>query len=112
VFKLVNKLPKDIPMSEYLKEKAVGGWFVVKLFGEDFYFPVTADLKPLIQKNPVLMDNVLRDITMAMSLQVRDSVGADIKKALSTQIEEGFGKLFLPSLSQTVDKMLEERTNG
>ena len=117
-----TKLPKNVPISEYIKDRAKG-FVVITLFGIPYYIPITKDTKKLFNikkiKNTFIFNNYkaehrfeqfIRDIINVVYLQVRDTVGEEIQSKLSAQMQDGFntmfGKIINKKINQEFQKLL------
>jgi len=111
----IIRLPKDVPLSDYLKEKAEG-YMKVRLQGLLYYIPITKETKKLFKikrkgkqfvfesfKKEQRFKRFIRDIIDSVYLQIRDTIGSEIHSELRTQIERGFGNIF--------DKILDKQIN-
>ena len=112
----VRKLPKDVPISNHIKERAEG-YMKVSLFGILYYIPITKEVKKLFKikrrgkefifdsyKKEQRFKKFVRDIITSVYLQIRDTVGSEIHSQLRTQIEDGFGKMF----ANLIDKKINQ----
>ena len=111
----IIKLPKDVPLSNDIKERAEG-YMKISLFGIPYYIPITKEVKKLFKikrsgkyfvfesyKKEQRFRKFVRDIVNSIYLQVRDTIGSEIHYKLRTQIEDGFGNMF--------SKILEKKIN-
>lgn len=111
-----NKLPKDIPMSQHLKEKALG-YFRVMFYGIHYYIPFTKDMKKVLRikkekerwviPNQIKLDDMFRTIVDSIYLQVRDTVGSEIHRTLDAELRATFSGLFENYLSKKIDDKFE-----
>jgi len=125
---IVYKLPKGIKLSQYLKEKSLA-YFRIKLYGHDYYVPITKDLKKALHlkirrgkiifsnSNSYRIEDYLRDVIDGIYLQVRDVVCAEIHQSLTQEIHEGFDKMFSQPLWNRIEgeankKLLKEAKDG
>lgn len=112
----VGKLPKDVPISNHIKERAKG-YMKISLFGILYYIPITKEAKKLFKikrkgkhlifdsyKDRQRFERFVRDIINMIYLQVRDTVGSEIQRDLSQQIEEGFGNMFNKILNKKINQ--------
>ena len=107
-----NKLPKNIPMSQYLKEQALG-YFCIQFYGVHYYIPFTKDMKKVLKikkekeywniPNELNLDDMLRTIVDSIYLQVRDTVGSEIHRDLDAELRETFSGLFENYLSNKIE---------
>ena len=112
----VRKLPKDVPISNHIKERAEG-YIKIGLFGILYYIPITKEAKKLFKikrkgkqlifdsyKDRQRFERFIRDIINMVYLQIRDTVGSEIHSELKRQIEDGFGKMF----NNLIDKKINQ----
>lgn len=112
---IVTKLPKDVPISDDIKERAEG-YVTIRMFGILYYIPITKEAKKLFKikrsgkqfifdsyKKEQRFKKFVRDIVNSVYLQVRDTIGSEIHSQLSQQIEDSFGNMY--------DKILDKKIN-
>ncbi len=119
---IVYELPKDVKLSKSLEEKAFG-YYKIKLFGMDYYVPITKELMRLF--NIKLVDgkfvfrryrdrgdieDMLRYIINSTYLQVRETIGSEVYLDLSEDIKKGFEKMYAQRLMTAIDERLQVKS--
>lgn len=121
MFKIINKLPKDVPTSPHLIEKAKA-WFEIMLSGKDYYVPLTKEFQKLLKikkingeykmpsyKSEKHVHDALQDMVHGIYLQIRDTIGSEIHYELSSQIKKDFEKLFSNKLENAINAGFQKR---
>lgn len=117
---ILYKLPKDVPMSQYLKEKALA-WLKIWLGGGTYYVPITKETKILFgvkfRKGKIdqketgwnrikALEDFVTHVIDSTYLQVRDTIGEEIERNLSSQIQDGLEKLYDKQLRNLIENNL------
>jgi len=116
---IVYKLPKDVELSQYLRDKALA-YVVIMVGGIDYYVPITKQMKRefaiierkgklIFTKSEIRVEDILREIIDAIYLQVRDVVCAGIEESLDQKLKEGFSTLFEKFLHKKVEQEMTKR---
>jgi len=117
---IVYKLPKEVELSQDLKERALG-YIEIKYIGHSYYVPITKELKKIVKfkvrKGIIIFDydmrnkleDYIRDIVNSIYLQVRDVVCAGIHQSLTQEMHDGFDKLFRKPLWNEIEKRANKK---
>jgi len=103
---IVYKLPKEIELSEYVKERAIA-YCKIMLHGHYFYIPISKKMKKIfkikIRKGKLSFtdlglemqfESMMRLIADGVYLQMRDYVCVGIESSLHQKLQQGFSDLF------------------
>jgi tRNA U54 and U55 pseudouridine synthase Pus10 len=117
-------LPKDVELSEYLREKAGNrGYISIFLYGQTYYVPISKEIKKILGKYKIYkessincenphIEEALRTITDAVYLQVRETVGCEVYEDLHRELSETFEALYEDHLRQKIDEKLKTKRIG
>lgn len=120
---IIYKLPKDVHLSQDLREKAeCGAYLTIRLYGQHYYIPITKEIKKqfgiierqgkLFYTNGKAFDRLCEIIQMIISslyLQVRDVVCSGIESHLDQELKRGFSKLFEKYIHKRVKTEVQKR---
>lgn len=120
---IIKKLSKQNKkyFSRHLLEKS-RAFIEIRLFGIKYFIPLTLDMIKSFSletkngnyqfknyKNGQRIDEILRDITSSLYLQVRDTVGAEIESKLSQQLNDGINKLFGNTIQNKINSEFDDK---
>ncbi len=121
IMDIYYKLPKGVPLSQHLKEKAKA-YYGVRFYGRLYYIPITKESKKLFglktKGRKILIDDYktmgraevfIRDIIDSVYLQMRDTVGAEVHQELSNQIKRGFAQLADKGLERMINHRIKKQ---
>jgi len=116
----VEKLPDDVKLSPHIIGMSEG--FVrVQFYGNDYYVPITKDLRKLLgikikngllvlsYKKEKLLQDYFRHFIDAIYLQLRDTIGAQVYEDLSEEIKKSFEDVFVKSLDNSIIQRLNQK---
>lgn len=116
-----KKLPKDVDLSPDLKMRSEG-YISIKLYGEDYYIPVTKEFKKVFKAKRIknrleftsykfenALEDFLRDLISSIYLQIRDTIGSEIHQQLNQELSHGFAKLFNKFLGQKIENGFKDK---
>ena len=118
---IVYKLPKDIELSQYIREKSIA-YLKIQLQGLNYYVPITKDIKKqfglierkgkLIPTNGVAFRRLydIMQITIdSIYLQLRDVVCGEIETKLDYKLRDTFSGLFEQYLHKQVTTEINKK---
>lgn len=117
----IRKIPNDAQFSDSLRKESEGV-IIIKLFGYNFYVPVTLEFKRIFKIKRVnnrliypsyklekYLEDFLRNFIASVYYQVRDTVGAEIHAKLNQELSEGFQQLFEKSIGKRINTEFEQK---
>ena len=120
---IIYKLPKDVELSQHIREKVeCNAYLDIMLFGLHYYIPISKEIKKqfgLIERHGKIvytnykafqrLCEISQQILGSLYLQVRDVVAAGIEQNLDQELKEGFSKLFEKYLHKRVKAEVVKR---
>ena len=121
MFNIIYKLPKEVKLSQFLREKAECGAYLEVMFtGRNYYLPITKQIKkqfhlierkgkiiPTNYKEFRILYDISQEIIDSIYLQLRDVVCFGIEQSLDQNLREGFSKLF----EKFIESKVKEKVN-